>query len=275
MEKNWRLIVSEKSSGYYNMALDEAILLDYSQQKVPTLRIYGWERPFLTVGYNQDIKEVLNSKEDIPFTRRMTGGLAIIHDQEVTYSLVCSMKDLSLFGKVKDSYAKLCLFIKNFYKSLEIKADFAKNIYPRGLGEYKNFCFSSCLPFDLLIENKKIGGNAQRRKKDIIFQHGSIPQELNRDFISGLIKDTKDLKARTISLNEVLGYSTSFSKLSKSLANSFKETFDIDFIYQDLSDCERKLAIDLMKNKYSQESWNVYKKKKNHNEQAITETILA
>jgi len=261
MEKNWRLIISKKSSGYYNMALDEAILLDYAQRKVPTLRIYGWEEPFLTLGYNQDQREVLSQAEAISFTRRITGGSAILHDQEITYSLVCSMRDLSFFGGVKDSYGKLCLFIKNFYKKLNIKADFAKDVYSQGLGEYKNFCFSSFLPFDLLIENKKIGGNAQRRKRNIIFQHGSIPQKLNRYLISELIKDTKDLDRKTTSLNEVLGCDTSFSKLSKALADSFRDTFCVDFIYQDLFDSERKLAIYLMENKYSQKSWNIYREK--------------
>ena len=274
MEKNWRLIIGKKSSGYYNMALDEAMLIEYERQKIPTLRIYGWEKPFLTLGYNQNIGEVLNSVGDISFTRRITGGSAILHDQEITYSLVCSTSDLSFFGKVKDSYGKLCLFIKNFYKRLNIKADFAKNIYSYGFGGYKNFCFSSFLPFDLLINNKKIGGNAQRRKRDIIFQHGSIPQELNGYLISELIKDTKDLDSKATSLNEVLGYSTSFSKLSKALADSFKDTFGVNFIYQDLFDRERKLAVYLMKNKYTQESWSIYREKE-HNVYNFKETSLA
>ena len=74
MAKKWRLILDDKNNGFYNMAVDEAILLNYSYYKIPTLRIYGWDNPFISLGYNQIPEKVINLKEDIPFVRRITGG---------------------------------------------------------------------------------------------------------------------------------------------------------------------------------------------------------
>ncbi|UCC95503.1 MAG: lipoate--protein ligase family protein, partial [Candidatus Omnitrophota bacterium] len=73
MEREWRLILDGRGDGYANMAVDEAILLNYPHYKIPTLRIYGWKSPFVSLGYNQNPKEVLRG-DGLYFVRRMTGG---------------------------------------------------------------------------------------------------------------------------------------------------------------------------------------------------------
>ena len=120
MTKQWRLILDDKCDGYYNMAADEAILLHYPSKKIPTLRVYGWKFPFISLGYNQKVADVLTSLETIPFVRRITGGASILHDKELTYSITCSLTDLDLPRDVKESYKTLCSFIIGFYSQLEI-----------------------------------------------------------------------------------------------------------------------------------------------------------
>ena len=229
MGKPWRLILDQKNNGYYNMAVDKAICLSYPLKKIPTLRIYGWSKPFVTLGYNQKQQEVLNSDSAVPFTRRITGGSSILHHQELTYSLTCSRDDLKLPSKIKELYKVLCSFLIYFYSHLGLKADFAQDIFSSGLGRYSNFCFSSYEHFDLVINKKKIGGNAQRHRRDVIFQQGSIPQEIDFDLIRRTINNPGNLEDKTISLNTLLSKKTDFNKLSLILAESFQKVFKVEF----------------------------------------------
>ena len=269
MGKTWRLILDQKCEGYYNMAVDEAMLLGYNSFKTPTLRVYGWGKPFISLGYNQKPKDILNFNEGVPFVRRITGGSAILHHKELTYSLVCSLEDLNLPKGVKTSYRIICSFLKHFYSQLGVRASFAGDLDPKSqeikknLGKYKNFCFSSWQHMDLLAEGKKIGGNAQRRRKNIIFQHGSIPQEIDFSCIRRAIKDSGDLKERTTSLEEVLGRSLDFDLLSSLLYSSFKLTFGVEFSQEELLESEKKEVIFLLKEKYKTKEWNNYKIFKN------------
>ncbi len=233
MAKTWRLILEQKNNGYYNMAVDQAILATYPLKRIPTLRIYGWDQPFITLGYSQNPQAVLKLGQKLPFTRRITGGSSILHHQELTYSLACSREDLNLPFKVKESYCKLCGFLIDFYAQLGLKANFAQDIFSSGLGSYGNFCFSSYESFDLLIGKQKIGGNAQRRKKDIIFQHGSIPQEIDFDLIRKVIKNPGDLEEKTNSLNNLLNKKTNFNELALILQRSFRKTFKVKFRHKD------------------------------------------
>ena len=262
MGKVWRLILDQKCDGYYNMAVDEAVLLGYPASKIPTLRIYGWDQPFISLGYNQNPKDILNLGEEVPFVRRITGGSAILHHKELTYSLVCSLEDLNLPKAVKASYRIICSFLSHFYGQLGLKAYFANDLKSkdqetiRDLGKYNNFCFSNWQHFDLLVEGRKIGGNAQRRRKNIIFQHGSIPQEIDFSYIRRTIKNSGNLKERTTSLEEVLSKSLDFDSLSSLLYSSFKLTFGVEFNQEKLLESEKEKVAFLLRDKYLSERWN-------------------
>ncbi|MDP2923272.1 MAG: biotin/lipoate A/B protein ligase family protein [Candidatus Omnitrophota bacterium] len=256
MEKKWRLILDGKCDGYHNMSVDEAILLSYSSSKIPTLRVYGWNKPFISLGYNQDVKEIFASQNDIPFVRRITGGAAILHDRELTYSITCSLEDLNFPRGIKESYQFLCSFLKSFYKKLGVEAKFAKDVFLTRVGSYGNFCFSTCEHFDLVVDSKKIGGNAQRRKKNIIFQHGSIPQNVDFEAIRRTMKGVGELENKVTFLEDILKESTDFNILATILAESFEATFEVKFIKEILSDGEIETAQHLLKNKYRNSEWN-------------------
>jgi lipoate-protein ligase A len=257
MNPHWRLILDGKRNGYYNMAVEEAILLNYPQQQLPTLRIYGWSEPFISLGYNQQPEEVINFEEKIPFVRRITGGSAILHNQEVTYSLVCSLADLNLPCGVKASYEMLCSFLKDFYRQFSLEAKFAKELNLTGHGR-QNFCFSSCEDFDLIIKNKKIGGNAQRRRKNLIFQHGNIPQKLDFILIEKSIKRTHDLKFKTTFLDELTQNNSDFFELTNFLQASFERIFKVAFAKNGLSNKEIYDSNQLLEKKYRRDDWNLY-----------------
>ncbi|MCF7908013.1 MAG: lipoate--protein ligase family protein [Candidatus Omnitrophica bacterium] len=249
MEKRWRLIVDKKKDGYYNMAVDEAILLNYQTQRVPTLRIYGWSEPFITLGYSQEPNEVLELTNKLPFLKRVTGGSAILHDRELTYSITCVLEDLSLTSSVKESYKTICSFLINFYQSLGISVKYAKDTEETSLDEQTPFCFSSWQKLDLVAADKKIGGNAQRRKRNLIFQHGSIPQELDFSIIDKAIKTPFDVRKRATSLEQLLGHHTDFSSLSQLLAKSFENTFGLELYRDVISPSEELTVSDILKKK--------------------------
>lgn len=257
MEQTWRLILDGKNDGYYNMAVDEAILLNYPHLKIPTLRIYGWNKPFITLGYNQNPENVLYKDIDILFVRRITGGSAILHDKELTYSISCCLDDLNLPKGVRESYRIICSFLKSFYRQIGLRAHFAIDTFSGELDKYKNFCFASKQRFDLMINEKKIGGNAQRRKKDIIFQHGSIPQDIDLKRINKSIKNTHISDKEITSLDESLGKKTDFGELEHALAESFQQDFGIKLTKMSLFDAEEKMRDFLINNKYSAKEWNL------------------
>jgi lipoate-protein ligase A len=260
MTRQWRLILDEKCDGYYNMAADEAILLHYPAMKLPTLRVYGWKFPFISLGYNQKANDVLTFIETIPFVRRITGGASILHDREVTYSITCSVGDLDLPRGVRQSYRILCSFIIDFYKRLGLNAKFACDVFSSGLGRYDNFCFSSCEYFDVVLKEKKIGGNAQKRKGNVIFQQGSIPQEIDFAMVRAAIKNVGPLEECATALNTVLAQKKDFYLLRSLLAESFSKTFAADFIDGSLSGPEEETCSRLAQAKYGCREWNYYKK---------------
>ena len=236
------------------MAADEAAINYYRQEQIPVLRIYGWSQPFVTLGYNQSSDAVFQDS-DFPFTRRITGGAAILHDQDVTYSLVCGVNDLSLAGSVKDSYKKISSFLFDFYGELGLTAGFACDSHDTGLGECKHICFLSHEHYDILICGKKIGGNAQKRMKNIIFQHGSIPWNIDFKLADKTLNDCALMKEKVVALNFLVKDVFPFDVLQNKLAESFQRTFAVGFKIQPFTLEEKQSIEETVKNKYSTHAW--------------------
>ncbi|RJO65237.1 MAG: lipoate--protein ligase family protein [Candidatus Omnitrophota bacterium] len=264
MAKNWRLILSGPADAYTNMAVDEAIFFAYCEKKaIPTLRLYTWDPPALSLGCAQDPFEELDLKKcvraNIDVVRRISGGGIIFHDQELTYSASCNKEDIQAFGSIADSFKSFCAFLLSMYRTLGLCPVFANEAVPRlSLQRPSVFCFSSCAKYDILIGGKKIGGNAQRRKKDFIFQHGSIPLEFDaKKATSFLKKDPGRIKEKVCALNEAAGREVDLGMLQGILVQSFKETFGVSLDEGELSSWEKTLALRLREEKYSLQDWNL------------------
>jgi len=238
------------------MAVDEAIFRNYSVLNRPTLRIYGWDKPFVTIGYNQDKAQVLKPESIIPFVRRITGGSAILHYKEITYSLTCSDKDLNFPKSVKESYRYLCSFLKLFYERLGLKTEFAKDYFPFSCSDYQALCFSSCLDYDIVHRGRKIGGNAQRRSRNLIFQQGSIPWVIDYSSLSENFTDLVKFNNKVVSLSDLLPEEKDIFKLQALLAQSFRENFSVNMVSEVLDRLEVQKRDLLIKEKYSCDRWN-------------------
>jgi lipoyl(octanoyl) transferase len=256
-----RLIPFARYSPYENMAMDEYLLNYYTVSKRPVLRLYAWDPPGISIGKNQDIKTVNTDaclRDRIPVVRRITGGGAIFHRNELTYCIVCSEKDISEKKiSVKESFEILNRFLIKMYGKFGLEASYAKDTGMTGDPSRRTpHCFSDNEEYDIVIGGKKTGGNAQCRKKDIIFQHGSIPIERTGDadkYINGPIKE----ESFTV-LDELLKREPAVQEVYSNLIAAFTEVFETDLSEEPLGFDEKKEIVKIMTGKYAQNSWNIY-----------------
>lgn len=264
--KTWRVIVSADTDPYMNMAVDEALLQTYDYNKqMPVLRFYRWPAPAISIGISQKPLEALNMPSirarNISFVRRITGGEGIYHDCEITYSLVCSKADLELPDSVRKSFRAITNFILEAYREFGLKPYYAGDTQEYAHGEAASFCYSSKEHFDVMVDGKKIGGNAQKRTGDIIFQHGTIPLRLNFAAIKRCFRgELGDIENNITSLSQACGRDVNFEEGVKQLRNSFSKVFSVRGLKSFLSEHETDLAHTLVQEKYKTEDWNYFKR---------------
>ena len=246
------------------MAIDEALLRSFDPAlSLPVLRLYVWNPPALSLGRFQKASGVLDLErcraDGVAVVRRVTGGGVIYHADELTYSLVCAPGQIPPAESIKDSFRVLTGFLLAFYRSLGLDAAYATDIASEGtrLGERTAFCFAGRESFDILAGGRKIGGNAQRRLKGVIFQHGSIPL-LNRavDGLSYMRDQDSEHAAGAASLAEY-GVSADWSSLVNGITTAFSGYFGSALRNESLSEAERADMERLLVNKYRSESWNL------------------
>ncbi len=260
--KTWRLINSGPGSASYNMALDETIAISVRNgSSPPTLRLYSWDRPAVTLGCFQKIGEIdteycLNA--GIPIVRRPTGGRAILHNKELTYSF--SVKtDNNLFSKgIFDSYKKISAAFYLALSRLGLSPEAKLNRETRQLKS--PLCFQSASYGEITIDSKKVIGSAQKRWTDGLLQQGSIPYCIDGPEVLKIfrLRSIKDIKGAMAGLTEAVP-ALSDEKFRNVVKISFEEAFDIEFISALPSQEEEALARELDSEKYRTEEWNFRK----------------
>jgi len=254
--KTWRILDTGKGSASWNMGVDEALLTNFKEDDLPILRLYGWERA-LSLGRFSDIEQSLDQQKidemNFSYVRRMTGGGVLVHAEDISYSLILPRKLLKEVG-VKESYHYLCRFLIQFYARLGLDASFASDLQLKQ--KRSDICLAGHEAYDIMIEDKKMGGNAQRYTHDALFQHGSIPISMDKSHLEVLFISESGLEgAATL---EELGCEMSYEKLVLLLRDAFTESFGIDAVLDTLRSCEEEDAKKLMADKYTQQRWNVY-----------------
>ena len=259
---NWRLIIDSPRSGSFNMAADQVLLdlcRDYAE---PVFRLYDWECPTLSIGKNEKLDSLLDLKEchnlSIPVVRRMTGGKSVLHGFDLTYSFVAGVQDSQFPGGILDNYQFLARGFKNFFQKLELNPVLLQKSLQNKKKE-THICFSEPSSYEILIEGKKIIGNAQRVRiirgknsspKRYFLQHGSI---LLKDSIPLILRifphaSEKILRREIHSLQSVGIYPKySKKKLIHILTECFRNIFEIEWDNRDwnvkelkyIADCEK------------------------------------
>lgn len=262
--QKWRFIDTGSLDGSQNMAVDEALLLSFDPLvSLPVLRLYGWSPPALSLGRFQKVADTLDLEQcrtaGVPVVRRITGGGVIFHADELTYSIVCAAHQIPAAHSIKDSFRVLTGFLLQFYRNLGLDAAYAIDCRENGerLGVRTPFCFAGKETFDILINGRKIGGNAQRRTKRAVFQHGSIPL-LGRvaDAMPFLRVRPSALEERVTSLSDE-GITPDSGFLKVLLREAFCTSLEAQLMNEPLTDAEGELAARLAVGKYLDDSWNV------------------
>ena len=234
--KLFRLIRSGALNAASNMALDEKIFKRYLEDGVGVLRLYRWQAPSFTYGFSQEPKNQIDltacATDGVEVAKRITGGGILFHDDEITYSFVCSKSDLGEPPGVFVDYRNICRFLIRFYESLGLTAAFAL-----GVVGFKNrsapheLCSAAHEKYDIVIGAKKIGGNAQKRNRQAVFQHGSIPCKVNWDFVRKYINFLpKDISTYVTTLSDELRVVPEKVILEQKLINVFSTIFNVEFI---------------------------------------------
>jgi len=233
--RRFRLIRSEPSSAAYNMALDEKIFDRYMEDGVPVFRVYGWESASFTYGVSQKPENEIDMKrcalDNVQIAKRMTGGGVLFHHNEITYSLVCAKEDIGEPDGVFVSYRRISAFLISFYRSLGLDASFALEA-----GDFKvlcaphELCSASREKYDIVINGKKIGGNAQKRRRRAVFQHGSIPLSVDWGLMFRYARSLpEDISSRVTTLTEELGRVPDRRVLEDMLIDAAAEEFGARF----------------------------------------------
>ena len=223
-----------------NMAIDEALIENIGE--VPILRIYGWLPAAVSVGYFQNIKEEVDlekcSQLGIDVVRRLTGGGAVLHEFEATYSFITKLYPQNII----ESYKWICDAVVISVNRLGFDASF--------------------VPLnDIVVNGKKVSGSAQTRKNGVLLQHGTLLLDLDVDKMFSVLKVPseklrdkiiKDVKERVTSLA-----GTTFDEMASSLKTTFAEKFGAKLVSDSLTSEEINHAKWVAERKYSSNEWNL------------------
>ncbi|MBI5964836.1 MAG: lipoate--protein ligase family protein [Chloroflexi bacterium] len=277
----WRLLYTPPSTGAWNMAVDESILEHiYRGESMPTLRLYSWNPPCLSLGHAQSFADVDMERVNAhgwEVVRRVTGGRAILHTDELTYSVTGSAEEPVLAGGVLESYNRLAQALMFAMRELglpvEIKEDAGLTFgvtsqnqsSHAGSVTYQNpVCFEVPSTYEITVDGKKLIGSAQARKKEGVLQHGSLPLtgDLTRICEALIFKDesarenaAQRLLARATTVESVIGVETDWETAAQSFVKGFEAQLGIHFQRGELSQSESERAEELVKEKYANPAW--------------------
>ncbi len=254
-KKEWRFLPLETRNGYWNMALDEAILDAVIKKESPnTLRFFKWNPSTVSIGRNQSLSSEVEvnfaEEKGINIVRRITGGGSVFHDsiREITYSIVCPTRFLENLNA------------KNVLEQFEkIEAGIILALTQYGLKPEKGVIHCPAI----FLDGKKFSGNAQIRKKGYLLQHGTILLELDPELMYSVLKAphnvnkskmVKSVYAKCIGIKDQLEIYHEKDFLT-SLKAGFETTLGIRLKEGVFTEKELKIAENLILKKYSNKEW--------------------
>ncbi|MEW6718550.1 MAG: lipoate--protein ligase family protein [Chloroflexota bacterium] len=262
----WRLVHTPPASGAWNMAVDEAILQHVGQGSVsPTLRLYAWTPPCLSIGYAQPIGDIDQQRlqaQGWDVVRRPTGGRALLHADELTYAVMAPKDEPRLAGSILEGYRRLSAPLLEALRRLGL--DPKAHPYPTSNNSPSPLCFQTPSEYEITVNGKKVIGSAQARKLNGILQHGAIPlhgditritQCLTFPEEKSRIRAADHLLSRATTLTELLGVTLSWEAAAEALQIAFSQTLNLTFIPDDLTPSERTTALSLQNEKYARPDW--------------------
>lgn len=251
------------------MAVDEALLEAVGRQESPPVfRLYAWMPACLSLGYAQSANDVciekLNEK-GWDLVRRPTGGKAILHIDELTYSVIAPNDDPLVTGNVLESYRRISIALLHALELLGLpaRADKEYDLSPNPL-PVRPICFEVPSNYEITVFGKKLVGSAQARRKEGVLQHGALPLFGDLSRITEVLF-FPDADSRIQAADRLLEHATTIERIlqrkilwedaAHCFIQAFQESLNLEFVEQDLTDPEKQRADELVAQKYAHPSW--------------------
>ncbi|WP_145355107.1 lipoate--protein ligase family protein [Staphylococcus epidermidis] len=276
MTEIWNFINTGSKNPYYNMAMDEALLNFVSRGEIdPVIRFYTWNPATLSIGYFQRLQKEIDidkvKEKGYGLVRRQTGGRGVLHDKELTYSVIVPESHPNMPSTVTEAYKIISQGLLEGFKNLGFETYFA---IPRSKEERdklkqprSSVCFDAPSWYELVVEGRKIAGSAQTRQKGVILQHGSILQDIDIDDLFDMFKFKNErLKAKmkenfvqkAVAINDISNQHITLNEMENAFEAGFKKGLNIDFKPLELTEKQIE-EIQELEEKYRSEAW-MYRK---------------
>ncbi len=273
----WHFINSGKCSASFNMALDEALLEWHSKGVIgPVLRFYEWQPATLSIGYFQSVDKEIEMDEvrrhGLGFVRRPTGGRGVLHEHELTYSVIVSESYPDMPETVTEAYRIISGGVLEGFRNLGLDAQFSVPQTDRQADDLKNpksaVCFDAPSWYELVVEGKKVAGSAQTRQKGVILQHGAILLSLDEDKLVSLFKFNSEeqrermrvsLPEKAVAIDRLMERAVSVEECVEAFARGFEDALDIQLEPLTLSLQQLEFVRDIARKKYANDEWTFKK----------------
>jgi lipoate-protein ligase A len=257
----WRVLVEDHPrDGAWNLALDEAILRAVAADKAPpTLRLYAWE-PAVTLGRGQPASDVDGEAlraRGYRLLRRPSGGTAVLHRDELTYSIAVPSDEVRVGAGIVDAYRRLSAPLIGTLQALGVP-DVSAVAHPDARGERLPICFALTSDYEITSGGRKVVGSAQMRVKGGALQHGTLPLRGDLARICDVLRCCPDrdwLRARMASLEEVLGRVVTWTEVADALVAALGPTLNVQPRLSVPTPEERAAAEALVEERYGNEAW--------------------
>jgi len=263
----WRLLITLPARGAWNMAVDEAILEHIGGgASPPALRLYAWDPPCLSLGQAQPFANVDLSRlreRGWEVVRRLTGGRAILHTDELTYSVIAPNDEPCVAGSVLESYNRLAQALLLAVRKLELPVEM-KEGKPDENESDNPVCFEVPSTYEITVDGRKLIGSAQARRKEGVLQHGSLPlrgdlslicQALAFENESAREQASERLLRRATTVESALGWAVDWDTAAQAFVHAFEAQLGLTLERGELSANEISRTEELVREKYDHPSW--------------------
>jgi lipoyl(octanoyl) transferase len=259
----WRLLYeSYPKPGALNMAIDEVLLRAVVEgASPPTIRLYGWEPPTMTLGRGQphvDADVAALTRDGIPLVRRMTGGTAVLNRDELTYTIVATDREPRFAGTIAESYQGVSAALLAALAQLGLTTAEAKGREPGAPRVRTPVCFAIPSDYEITVNGRKLVGSSQMRVRGGILQHGSLPLTGDIGAICTYLSarpDPATVRSVALTLQDALGRAVAWAEAAAVLAGSFREVLNLTLVESALTHDERRHVEALLAEKYDNPDW--------------------
>lgn len=273
----WNFINSGKCTPSFNMALDEALLEWHSEGKIgPVLRFYEWEPATLSIGYFQRVEKEIDmdqvKKLGLGFVRRPTGGRGVLHEHELTYSVIVSESYPDMPETVTEAYRVISGGLLEGFRNLGLAAEFSIPDTEKSRADLKKpksaVCFDAPSWYELVVEGRKVAGSAQTRQKGVILQHGAILISLDEEKLISLFKYRSEehrelvrigLPEKAVAIDRLMDRPVTVEECVKAFSAGFEKALHIQLQPLELTAEQLDYVEAIERKKYANDDWTFRK----------------